>query len=103
LEKKLKPDWMPVLGLEKVYSFNPTPDSLEDSAKKYIIGSECALWTEVVTEHNVQYQLFPRILAFSEDVWSPVNTKNYDNFYKRVNAIRPYLNSMGFEFDKGGW
>jgi hexosaminidase len=102
-EKKSKPDWMPVLNLEKVYSFNPTPDSLEDSAKKFIIGSECALWTEIIPEHDVQYQLFPRILAFSEGVWSHEGMKNYDNFLKRVNVLKPFINSMGFEFDKGTW
>ncbi|MDR3627758.1 MAG: beta-N-acetylhexosaminidase [Ignavibacteriaceae bacterium] len=102
-EKKVKPDWMPVLDLARVYSFNPTPDSLEDASKKFIIGTECALWTEVVMQHDIQFQLFPRILAFSEDAWSPNEKKNYDNFVKRVKEVKPVINSMGFEFDKGGW
>lgn len=97
-----KPDWMPVLNLEKVYSFNPTPDSLKENEKKFVIGSECALWTELVLENDVQYQLFPRILAFSESVWS-LPEKNYDNFLGRVKKIKPFINSMGFEFEKGAW
>ncbi len=102
-EKKNRPDWMPVLNLEKVYSFNPTPDSLKESEKKFVIGSECALWTELVLENDVQHRIFPRILAFSEVVWSPEKNKNYENFLTRVNAIRPYLNSKGFEYENGEW
>ena len=94
---------MPVLNLQKVYSFNPTPDSLEENVKKYIIGSECALWTELVLQNDIQYQIFPRILAFAEDVWSPEQNKNYGNFIARVRALKPYINSMGFEFEKGEW
>lgn len=97
-----KPDWMPVLNLEKTYSFNPTPDSLKESEKKYVIGSECALWTEMVLMNDVQYNLFPRILAFSECVWSTPE-KNYDYFLERVKKIKPYINSMGFEYEKGAW
>lgn len=102
-EKKNKPDWMPVLNLERVYSFNPTPDSLEQDEKKYIIGTECALWTEVVFQKDIQFQLFPRILAFSEAAWSPKDKKDYKNFVERVKTIKPYINSIGFEFTKGGW
>ena len=98
-----KPDWMPVLNLEKAYSFNPTPDSLKEDEKKFVLGSECALWTELVLESDVQYQIFPRILAFSEAVWSSEKNKNYENFFERVKAIKPFINSNGFEFEKGAW
>jgi hexosaminidase len=92
---------MPILNLEKVYSFNPTPDSLKENEKKFVIGSECALWTELVLENNIQYQIFPRILAFAEVVWSPDENKNYENFLTRVNALKPFINLKGFEFEKG--
>jgi hexosaminidase len=98
-----KPDWMPVLNLKKVYSFDPVPDSLNEDHKKFIIGSECALWTELVLENDVQYQLFPRILGFSEVVWSNKENKNYNNFIERVKKIKPLLNSIGFEYEKGEW
>lgn len=96
-----KPDWMPVLNLKKVYSFNPTPDSLSESEKKFVIGSECALWTELVFENDVQYQIFPRILAFAEVVWSQTADKNYDNFLIRVKNVQSLLKNKGFEYEKG--
>ena len=101
--KEHKPLWMPVLNLEKVYSFNPTPDSLEEEKRKYIIGTECALWTELVQQHDVSYQIFPRILAFAEDAWTQENEKNYEDFLKRVYILKPLINSIGFEFEQGKW
>jgi len=98
-----RPSWMLVLNLEKAYSFNPTPDSLKENEKKFVIGSECALWTELVLEKDVQHQLFPRILALAEVVWSPLENKNYENFLSRVHAIKPFINSKGFEFEEGEW
>lgn len=100
-EKKFKPTWMPILEVEKVYAFNPTPDSLKESEKKFILGSECALWTEIVFEDDVQYQLFPRILAFAEDVWTPVENKQYDHFSMRAAALKPYIGTLGFAYDNG--
>jgi len=100
-EKQFKPKWMPVLTLEKVYSFNPTPDTLTDNEKKLIIGSECAIWTEIIFEDDIQYQIFPRILAYAEDVWTPLENKNYEKFVKRAESLQPYLRSIGFEYDNG--
>lgn len=97
-----KPSWMLVLNMEKVYSFDPTPDSLDINKRNFVLGSECALWTEVVLENDVQYQLFPRILAFSEVVWS-LPEKNYPAFLNRVKKVKPYINSIGFEFETGAW
>lgn len=100
-EKKFKPGWMPILDVEKVYSFDPTPDSLNEVQKKLIIGSECALWTEIIYENDIQYQLFPRILAFAEDVWTPAENKDYKKFAVRLNSLKPFFRAAGFEYDDG--
>jgi len=82
---------------------NNAKNSLKENEKKFVIGSECALWTELVLEKDVQHQLFPRILALAEVVWSPLENKNYENFLSRVNAIKPFINSKGFEFEEDEW
>lgn len=97
-----KPNWMPVLNLKRAYSFNPTPDSLDVSKHKFILGSECALWTELVLENDVQYQIFPRILALAEVVWSTPE-KDFENFLTRVTGIKSFINYNGFEYEKGKW
>lgn len=71
--------------LEKVYSFEPIPDSLTDVEKKYILGAQANLWTEYIgNEQHVEYMIFPRICALSEVVWSPVEKRNYENFRQRL-------------------
>lgn len=100
-EKKMKPKWMPILDLEKVYSFNPTPDSLKENEKQYILGGECALWTEILFEKDVQHQIFPRIMGFAEVIWTPNENKNYTDFKNRVMGLKNKISSMGFVYDKG--
>ena len=34
------------INLEKVYSFNPIPTSLDSNKHKYILGGECNMWSE---------------------------------------------------------
>ena len=56
------------IDLERVYSFNPIPDSLEADQKKFILGGEVNMWTEhVPDENNLDSKVFPRMLALSED------------------------------------
>lgn len=71
--------------LEKVYSYNPQPKELTDEEKQYILGAQGNVWTEYIkTPDKVEYMVFPRILALSEVVWSPVEQKNYADFTRRL-------------------
>ncbi|MCB0446636.1 MAG: family 20 glycosylhydrolase, partial [Gelidibacter sp.] len=83
------------LPLEKVYSFNPIPDGLTKEESQYILGAQGNLWTEYIpNEKQVEYMVFPRIIAMSEVVWSKPEHKNYadfvsrlENFHKRLDAL----------------
>ncbi|HEX8736124.1 MAG TPA: family 20 glycosylhydrolase [Pyrinomonadaceae bacterium] len=71
--------------LEKVYSYNPQPKELTDEEKRYILGAQGNVWTEYMkTPEKVEYMVFPRMLALSEVVWSPVEQKNYADFTRRL-------------------
>ena len=64
------------LPLEKVYRFNPIPPELNKEEEKFVLGAQGNVWTEYMkTEDQVEYMIFPRILAMSEVVWSGA-TKN---------------------------
>ncbi|MFS0490438.1 beta-N-acetylhexosaminidase [Leadbetterella byssophila] len=66
-----------LLPLEKVYSFD-----LEEAEN--ILGVQGNLWTEYIrTEAQVEYMLFPRILAVAELGWSKKKT-GYSDFALRV-------------------
>jgi hexosaminidase len=39
------------VSLEKVYSYEPVPDSLTEEEVKYIIGVQANMWTEYIEQH----------------------------------------------------
>lgn len=73
------------LPLEKVYSYNPTPNVLNEEEKQYIRGAQGNVWTEYMkTPEKVEYMVYPRALALAEVVWTPVDQKDYRRFLERL-------------------
>jgi hexosaminidase len=91
--KRQKPDgYGPILELEKVYSFEPIPDGLTEEQAACVLGSEAPLWTERVPDDTTAYEyIFPRLLAFSEVVWSPQQVRSFSEFRQRV---RPHIDRL---------
>ncbi|MEG1722628.1 MAG: family 20 glycosylhydrolase [Bacteroidales bacterium] len=105
--------------IKKMYSFYPVPSSITtalsnesmiqgkqanpDSTKwikpensNRILGIQGCCWTEYMEEkEQVEYMMFPRLLAISELAWSPEKKKNWPSFKKRMNAHIPALQSRG--------
>lgn len=70
------------LSLEKSYTFEPIPDSVNP---KYILGGQGNLWTEVVPNLPYAfYMTYPRAFALSETLWSPKEKKNWNSFINRT-------------------
>jgi hexosaminidase len=92
-----KPKWMPVLDLEKAYAFEPAPPGLSGDESKRILGGEACLWTEHVPQEKVDAQMFPRILALSEVVWSPGRKTEFRDFARRVESHMARLKQMGVD------
>jgi hexosaminidase len=73
------------LPLEKVYSYNPIPKDLKGEEENYILGAQANVWTEYIsTPDYLEYMVFPRLLALSEVVWSPLESKDYEDFRRRL-------------------
>ena len=92
-----KPKWMPLLDLEKVFSFDPTPPGLSPEESKHILGGEACLWTEHVPQERVDAQMFPRLLALAEAVWSPGQRSEFRDFARRAEAHMARLKQMGVD------
>ena len=76
-----------ILSLEKVYSFNPVPQTLTADQTKYILGAQANLWSEYLpNEKQAEYMAFPRLCAMAEILWTPRVLQNYPNFLLRLNA-----------------
>lgn len=71
--------------LEKVYSYEPIPKELSAEQGKYILGAQGNLWAEYLKNtKKVEYQLFPRLSALSEILWSPKKRRDFTDFEKRL-------------------
>ncbi|MBV9242786.1 MAG: family 20 glycosylhydrolase, partial [Acidobacteria bacterium] len=87
------------LPLEKVYSFDPLPKELSPDEAKYILGGQGNVWTEYMkTPQQVEYMVFPRMLAMAEDLWSMPENKNYADFRRRLDAQFPRLDKQGIKY-----
>lgn len=88
-------------NLEKVYAFNPIPEVLSSEESQYILGAQGNLWTEYMyDEKQVEYMLFPRIMALSEVLWGTANAANYNEFQERVVGQFSTLDQLGINYSK---
>ena len=73
------------LPLEKVYQYDPVPETLSSNEAKYIMGVQGCAWTEYMEDSKkVEYMVFPRISALAEVAWSPKESKNWQSFVARM-------------------
>lgn len=71
--------------LEKVYTYQPVPGELNDTASKYIKGAQGNVWTEYMAyPSKVEYMIFPRMSALSEVLWSSKEARSWASFEKRL-------------------
>lgn len=88
------------LPLEKVYQFDPTK-GIENEYKRYILGGQANLWTEYIsTMQAVEYQVFPRLAAMSEVLWTQKDKRaSYQEFVRGLtDYLFPYYTSMSIRF-----
>ena len=84
-----------------VYNYEPLPAALSAEKTSYIWGGQGCLWTEYITNPaKVQYQLFPRLDALSEILWSPKEKKNYPDFQRRLKSQFRRYDLMGITYSK---
>ncbi len=90
------------LPVERVYSFNPYPDSLTPEEQKHILGVQGNLWTEyIATFKHAQYMVLPRYGALAEVQWeNPALPKNYTTFAQRLLRLLPIYQLEGYNYAK---
>ena len=73
------------LPLERVYSYEPLPDTLTPEQKKHILGPQANIWTEYIPDSKqVEYMLLPRLAALCEVQWTQPEKKDYASFIARL-------------------
>jgi hexosaminidase len=78
--------------IEKVYSYNPLPASLNEEEQKYIMGAQGNVWTEYMqVSSQVEYMAVPRICALAEVLWTGAKKPGFDSF---KNRLRSHFNTL---------
>jgi len=89
--------WMPALGIEKVYGFDPMRSLVPAEKAGLVLGMECTLWSEFAPEPKVHRQLFPRLCAVAEIAWSSPRERSFAEFARRLDLHTLRLKSSGIE------
>ena len=90
--------------VEKVYSYEPLPDTLSAEAKNRIKGVQANLWTEYIPfTTQAEYMVLPRMAALAEVQWTPVAKKNFDDFSKRAHRLSDLYDRYGYQYARHLW
>ncbi|UCD00289.1 MAG: beta-N-acetylhexosaminidase [Phycisphaerales bacterium] len=84
------------IPLEKVYTFEPIPAELTDTQAERVLGGQGQLWGEYMADQkHREYMAYPRATALSEVLWSPRESRDYEQFTIRLAQHLKRLNRMG--------
>ncbi|MCG9583867.1 family 20 glycosylhydrolase [Vibrio tubiashii] len=93
-------DWAAVIPLENAYRYEPlaqVPDN--DPIRKRILGIQCALWSEIVTQQNrMDYMVFPRLTAMAEACWTEKSERDWEDYLARLKGHLPLLDRQDINY-----
>jgi hexosaminidase len=88
-----------VVSLADVYAYEPSPQELDASQARHILGAEGGLWSEYMdTPQRVEHAAFPRAAALAEVLWSPQARRNLPDFLARMPAQLDRYRAFGVDF-----
>ena len=94
---KLGLQWRGLINLEKSYKWYPAVIA----PKSRIFGVESALWTEtIITEDDIDYMLYPRLIANAEIGWTAGEERDFKNFKSRLPGQLARLDMLGVKYSK---
>jgi hexosaminidase len=88
-----------LITLDKVYSYEPIPEGLDINEATKILGAQANVWAEYIKKPEmVEYMSVPRMTALSEIVWSKRKGRDIDEFRKRLNFFRYFLDKKDINY-----
>nr|WP_240159933.1 family 20 glycosylhydrolase [Paenibacillus aceris] len=87
--------WRGFINTNKAYTWDPT-DCISGAN---IYGTESTLWTEtVVTQDNMDYLIYPRLIANAEVGWTSKSDRNWDDFKGRLIDQAVRMQNKGIKY-----
>jgi len=85
--------------LDRVYAYEPVPDSLTPAEAAHILGAQANLWTEYLkTPAAIEYMVWPRALALAELTWSSKEARDWDSFVARLPDAFRALDKLNVQY-----
>ncbi len=78
-----------------VEPLGPSTATLTPDQKARILGGEATMWTDIVSDENMDNRIWPRTAAIAERLWSPEHVQDVDSMYKRLAIISQKLGYYG--------
>lgn len=87
--------WAGYIEVDTAYQWDPAM-MVDGVNKEHILGIEAPLWTETVTNmEELEYLVFPRLLAYAEIGWSPGDVRQWEDFRRRLARHKDRLETLG--------
>ncbi len=82
--------------LSDIYNYEPVEADWTPALEEQLMGLQGSLWCEFCgSDEDVEYQLFPRMLAVAERAWAPKGRADLSKFVKSVDRYVPGLEERG--------
>ncbi|HKS09048.1 MAG TPA: family 20 glycosylhydrolase [Pyrinomonadaceae bacterium] len=78
----------------------PADSTLTPAEAKHVLGGEATMWAEWVTHETIDSRIWPRTAAIAERLWSPRNTTDVNDMYRRLAVISLQLEELGLMHKK---
>jgi hexosaminidase len=89
--------WRGYVNLETAYAWEPT----DLAPAEAILGIESTLWTETIrTQADMDYLLYPRLLANAEVAWSSPQNRDWNDFTARLPDQLERLDRLGVGYSQ---
>ncbi len=83
-----------VRPLKKTYGFSAKTLGIKDESN--VLGMEIPQWAEYIRdETKLDMLTYARMVAFSEVCWTKLEDRNYLEFEKRMENLRPFFDKIG--------
>jgi hexosaminidase len=91
--------WAGYVDTFSAYSFTPV-DQTKGQTTELIKGVQGQLWSEQISSlEKLDYFSFPKLAGLAELAWTPVDQRNWHNFYARMVVLHlPRLESYGVNY-----
>jgi len=87
------------LPLETVYAFEPVPPALDSAQATHVLGTQGQIWTEYQRNpKNVEYMVFPRLVALAEVAWTPMAERDFQDFTHRLTKHLARLGALDVNY-----